>query len=231
MSFTRYLFAALVSLAASPAVATLITFDDLPANIDIPGWTDPGETIPRPLTTQYEHLGVSFGEGDPELVARGEAGNDGAAITDYDAAAVSGTNAIMDFYGPGMSFTFIGDQLPGYVSFNVTGASGVGVWGSAEDALGNEVASFQSDGFWGLPELSSPAIPGQFIELEADSIKTVYLGNFYNRRSYTNLDNLYFSSSRPVTEPATWTLFAGALFALALGRSRAVRRYRPGKKN
>ncbi len=119
-----------------------------------------------------------------------------------------------------MSFTFTGDSLPEYVSFNVTGHTGVGIYGSAYDEIGNEVASFRSDGFWGLPELSSPAIPGQLIELQAGGIKTITVGNLYNRRGYTNLDNLYFGEARPVTGPASWPLLVSSVLGLWLLRRR-----------
>lgn len=220
MRYSRHLVAVLLSLTASSAFATLITFDDLPANIDIPELNNAGITTPMPLTTQYEHLGVSFGEGDPELVARGEAWNDGAAITDYGDAVVSGTNAIMDFYGPGMSFTFIGDQLPGYVSFNVTGTDGVGIGASAFDADGARIANVHSDGWWGTPELSTPPVPRQLLEFEADNIARIQLYNLFARRGGTQLDNLYFSDTRPVPETAAWPLLTLAMLGLGLSRYR-----------
>lgn len=220
----------LLLVGASPALATLITFDDIPAVHRVPpdGHGDYPDYIPEyddelfamPLTDQYEHLGVTFGDGNPDDIVQGIGGNGGAAVSLYEPALVSPPQAISDLYGPDMSFSFIGDDLPGYVSFNVTGMDGVGIWASAYDTDGNQVADLRSDGWWGTPEMSTPAIPGQLLEFEADNIKTVQLGNLYFRRGMTHLDNLYFSDTRPVPEAATWPLLILAMLGLSLSRYR-----------
>lgn len=230
MGFAQHLSAAfvLVAIGASPAFATLITFDDVPAihRVPPPGYQDYPDYIPEyddelyamPLTDQYEHLGISFGSGDPDDIVRGTTGHGGAAVSTYELALVSPPQAVHDLYGPSMSFTFIGDDLPGYVSFNVTGHEGVGVWASAYNADGIQVGSRRSDGWWGEPEWSSPAKPGQLLEFDASNIKTVWLGNLYSRRGYTHMDNLYFANTRPVTEPASWLLLPAVIGLWGLSR-------------
>lgn len=228
----------LLVAVAPPAIATLITFDDIPAihrspppgYEDYPDYTpDDDELFPMPLTDQYAHLGVSFGTGNPDDIVRGIGGNSGgAAVSLYDPALVSPPQAIHDFYGPDMSFSFIGDELPGYVSFNVTGTDGVGIWATAYDANGTQISDLRSDGWWGAPELSTPAVPGQLLEFEADNIKTIRLGNLYYRRSMTHLDNLYFTTTRPVSAPASWPLLGLGMLALGLARYRKRSGYHPG---
>lgn len=220
-------------LCALPAFATLITFDDIPAMYPPGGEDDPdydpayGNLHPMPVTDHYEHLGVSFGTGDLDEIVAGNVDHGGAAVSRYDEALVSKPHAISDFYGPGLSFNFVGDELPGYVSFHVTGATGVGITAIAYDDTGAVITILRSDGWWGLPELSTPAIPWQLMEIEGENIKTISVGNYYSRREMTYLDNLYFSNARPVPEASSWYLLMTGLLGLAVMRTRA----RPGPSN
>ncbi len=80
MKSTRLItnIAVLYVFSSSAALATLITFDDLPARYQLhPPWShqyDPDAEevwVNRPLTDQYLHLGLSFGEGDLNQTALG----------------------------------------------------------------------------------------------------------------------------------------------------------------
>lgn len=227
MQFIKSLTGTALILFTSSALATLITFDDLPERYP-PNWQDHPDygtdfeiVRPMPVTNQYDHLGVNFGSGDLDDIVVGSGNPGGAAISRSEDAAVSPPQAIFDFYGPGMVFTFIGDELPNYVSFYVTGVDGVGILATAWDDTGAIVADLRSDGWWGLPEWSTPAVPQQLMEIEGQNIQKIYVGNFYDQRGMTYLDNLYFGDARPIPEAATWSLLLTGLLGIIVRRRRA----------
>lgn len=226
MQLLKCLTGTALILLTSSAFATLITFDDLPERYP-PNWQDHPDygtdfeiVNPMPVTNQYDHLGVNFGSGSPDEVIVGAGLPGGAAVVRAEDAAVSPPHAIFDYYGPGMVFTFIGDELPNYVSFYVTGVDGVGILARAWDETGAMVVDLRSDGWWGLPEWSTPAVPQQLMEIEGRNIQKIYVGNAYDQRGMTYLDNLYFSDTRPVPEAGTWAVLLTGLFGLTIGRCR-----------
>lgn len=223
MQLLKCLTGTAIILFTSSALATLITFDDLPHIYPNPDY-DPDFDIlkPMPLTNQYAHLGVSFGNGTPEDIVSGAdvGGSGGAAIARDEVGAVSPPQGINDHYGPGIYFTFTGDTLPDYVSFHVTGDNGVGILVNAWNDTGDLIADLKSDGWWGIPEWSTPAVPQQLMEIEGENIQKIYVGSLFDRRGMAFLDNLYFSDTRPVPEATTWAVLLTGLFGLIVGRYR-----------
>lgn len=188
-------FAACVALPL-PSQATLITFDDL----------RPGTAV----TTQYEDLGLIVRDGvirGPELGER---------------PVVSPPNALYDLLGPGLSLQFVG-TLPTTVSMFVTASLEdrifLTAWSETE-----VLDTFATEGWRGLEELSTPAIPRQPVTLTGPGISHVELAGFYSRRGDINIDDLSFSAT-PIGEPPTLLLAALALVLVGgapRSRSRAA---------
>lgn len=138
MNVTRYLVGAgvLLSFCATPVFATLIDFDDLPADYQLmPPWSyeypddmweDDGSVwTSRPLTDQYVDLGVSFGTGDLNEIAAYQASESGAGLITREDVVVSGPNAVGSHYTyDGLRFSFVGDERPEYLSFYASAPSG-----------------------------------------------------------------------------------------------------------
>lgn len=165
---------AALALAALPAQATLIDFDDL---TQLP-CTDL-ECVPLAVTDQYAELGVTFG---------------GAGLLNEPGspAVQSSPNAIYDFYGPGMGFSFSG-LLPSEVSFYVSAAAGDAVYVNAYDITGAVIASVTTDGYQG-PVVEGPAYRDrQLVSFSGLEIASIGFSNFYNRRGIM-LDDLAFST-------------------------------------
>src|SRR5690554_3752184 len=77
MQFIKSLTGTALILFTSSALATLITFDDLPERYP-PNWQDHPDygtdfeiVRPMPVTNQYDHLGVNFGSGDLDDIVVG----------------------------------------------------------------------------------------------------------------------------------------------------------------
>ncbi|WP_332674128.1 hypothetical protein [Aromatoleum sp.] len=187
-------FAASAACVALPlsSHATLITFDDL----------RPGTAV----TTQYEDQGLIVQGGvirGPELGER---------------PVVSPPNALYDLFGPGLTLQFVG-SLPTTVSMFVTASLEdrifLTAWSDTE-----VLDSFETEGWRGLEELSTPAIPRQPVTLTGPGISHVELGSFYARRGDINIDDLSFSTT-PIGEPSTILLAAlGLVVAGHFCRSR-----------
>lgn len=221
--------------SVAPVSATLITFDDLspeywldPESSDPDPWGS-GDVVPTPLSDQYEHLGVSFGPGSVDGVARGTESNWGAAVSTFADAVVSPSNAVTSFYQyapdtPGnFSFQFIGDELPDYVSFYVTARpETMNVWVTEEDGdeqtvqLGYEIV----DGDITFTEFADRTK----IEFWGIDFKSVLLSNPYSHRSTpVYMDDLYFENLTSVAEPGTLPLALSGLLGLGILASRRAR--------
>lgn len=233
------LLACLMPFLAAPASATLITFDDLEpyhwlvseSEMSFNEAVELGYVQPTPLTNQYEHLGVSFGEGDPAQIAEQEFGNWGAAISTDDEAVVSGPNAIASYYEPGsFQFRFVGDELPDYVSFYVTARPGpmsASVTGADGSSQRTQLGYYIED-----EEIFFTETPTRKkVEFFGEDLESVYVGSLYGHRSTpVFLDNLYFGAV-PVPEPASMPMLLAILaglmfrrrFSLLAGRNRTAR--------
>lgn len=225
--------AALAVFTLAPAHATLIDFEDLP----VYRWQDLGYEYEQdwsyawdyglvnytPLTTQYEHLGVIFGEGDLDEIAFGNESNWGAGMTAYPDAVVSGTNAIMSVYHPGyFSFRFVGDDLPEYVSFYVTSRPGP-MYVTITDASGayqQQTIGYVIDGddFYFTDE-----VPVRMkLEFFGSDLEQVRIGTLYEHRTtVVYLDDLYFGAAPlPVSGPGSLALLLAGLAGLMTRRVR-----------
>ncbi|MDT3669133.1 MAG: hypothetical protein ROZ37_02240 [Aromatoleum sp.] len=172
--------------------ATLITFDDLRS-----------ETA---VTTQYEDQGLIVRNG---VIRRAEFG---------DKAVVSPPNVLYDLFGPGLTLQFVG-TLPTTVSMFVTALLEdrifLTAWSETE-----VLDRFETEGWRGLEELSTAAIPRQPVTLIGTGISRIELESFYFRRGDINIDDLSFSTTA-IDEPSTILLAAlGLVAVLPLGRLR-----------
>lgn len=224
-------------VSAAPVSATLITFDDLSpeywlvpeGSVEEP-WDD-GAVVPTPLSTQYEHLGVSFGEGSVDGVARHLESNWGAAVSTFADAVVSPSNAVTSFYQyapdvPGkFSFQFIGDELPDYVSFYVTARpETMNVLVTQDDGVEQHVQL-------GYEIVDEDIVFTEFsdrtkLEFRGTDFRSVTLLNPYGHRS-TNvfMDDLYFENLTPVPEPGSLPLALAGLLGFGV---MGYRRFRNG---
>ena len=201
MSFMGYAAstALLLCIGMSSARAVTIDFEDLAQPP-----CDPISCEPLQVDTQYANLGVVFGGAGLESVVDSP-------------FARSGSNAIYDFFGPGMGISFTG-TLPTEVSFYVSASAGDAIYITADGPGGTR--QFTTDGWQG------PNIPGapyrdlQYVSFSGAEISSLSFGDFYNRRGIF-LDDLTFSrDSASVPEPGALPLIAAGLLLLARLRRR-----------
>lgn len=231
MNITRYLVGAgvLLSFCTTPAFATLIDFDDLPADYQLmPPWsydlpsdmweTDHSVWTSRPLTDQYVDLGVSFGTGDLNEIAASQSSESGAGLVTRDDVVVSGPNAVGSHYTyDGLRFSFVGDERPQYLSLYVSAPSG------AMSVTVNETGGTRQ-----LLNLGYSYEDGEFqyterpmkhkVEFFSHGIESVRLGNFYGHRTTpVYMDDLYFGAA-PVSAPASLPVLVAGLAGLLVVR-------------
>ena len=141
---------------------------------------------PTPLTNEYESQGLVFS--GPAYVGGGVG-------------------------GPGFSFEFIGDNLPTYVSFNVSSASGIAtsIYVQGPDYRKLVTSSGAIVGMTDDP--GTPPIPNELFSFSSPTgISSVELsgkaGVYFDNLTYT------YSSTTQVPEPSTFTLLLIALLGL-----------------
>lgn len=210
MKSTRLLVAILCFFSSTSASATLITFDGLPALYKLnPPWThqyDPDADevwVNRPLTDQYLHLGLSFGEGDLNEIALAQRSDSGAALTTAEEVVVSGPNAVSSQYAhDGLRFSFVEGSQPEYLSLFVSAPAG------AMTVLIQEVGGTTQELRLGWTieddEFRYTETPmKERVEFFSSGIESVWLSNFFGHRSTpVYMDDLYFGPL-PVPEPAS----------------------------
>ncbi len=217
---------ALLAVLAGPASATLITFDDVaPYHWLIPeSEMSLGEAIEygyagaTPLTDQYAHLGLSFGEGEPDHIVYEQSSDSGAAISTFDEVVVSGPNAVSSqYYHDGLHFWFVGDDRPEYLSF----------YTSAPNGGAMSIYVYETGGTTQELRLGWHIVDGEFayterpmkqkVEFFSDGIEEVWISNFTNHRTTpVYMDDLYFAAGQAVPEPTSFSLLLSGAFGLGL---------------
>jgi hypothetical protein len=187
-------------LTMSTANATLITFDDLPADVIDPFCSC---FVPTAVTNQYESLGVIF-----------TGGGIGGGILSGGAGVVSEPNVLTDFYGPDLGISFTG-ALPTVVKLYVSSANGDAVFIDAVGP-GGFLSTHVTDGFLGNDE-GLPYRDRQLVTFTGAEISGLGLVTNFRRRGALEIDDLSFTREvAEISEPAALGLVAVAL-ALLLG--------------
>lgn len=187
----------LYCVAAVPAHATLINFDEL---IQAPCTQESCD--PTPVDNQYAALGVMF--------------INAAVYQEVTAPQiVSQPNAVSDWYGPGMQIHFTG-ALPTTVSMYVSAVLQDSIYLTAYGP-GGQIGSATTDGWRGTEETSTPYRDQQLITFSGiGAISQINLDSFFSRRGTVVIDDLQFGNQANVPLPATLGLFVSGMGCLML---------------
>ena len=182
----------------SNAYAVFIDFDDL-----VPVY-DPYFACfcDNPLTNQYESKGLLIGDS----YLNGQS---------YD-GGLTYQNTLTS--GPYSTLYFI-EQLPTFVSMNVTSINGDAIFLTAYGSGGGVVDDYQTGGFAGS-EPYPPVIPNELVSLHSNTgISQINIDSFYFLRVGAEIDNLTFTYSS-VSEPSAPVLLLLGCIALIWKRYR-----------
>jgi|GEM_PF-6080680 len=226
-----FLTASAALLAASPASAAFLDFEDVPAfYLELADgstlYTDSPESYadvygedafePVPVIRQYQHLGVIFGGYYTPEIAYPEANSvpEGPVVVINPDSAVSGQKILRSYDDPrGLGFQFIGDKLPNYVSFYLSAVTNVATVSSfGPDEVIEELAlGYELDSEGRFLGYTGEELDRQKIELYGDAIRGVAISTFFGHRSTPVwIDDLTFTYAS-VPEPASLGLLAAGI--------------------
>ena len=192
--------AATLSIAAAPAAAAFVTFEEFPY--------EQGEMLGQPITDQYASFGVLVNDG---YMGMGPG-------TDQFLAG-----------GSGFSISFTGAMQPRYVSFNMSSMDIPGAEAYVRAFNGSQQVGFgRTGGFFPTengPQQVLPYVPDRLISFAVPGgISQLSFSNSYIHRFTARIDNLYFGLVPAVPEPPALLLFAAGLpLLVGVARWRARR--------
>lgn len=197
-SISKMLAAALLAMApVAKATATLITFDDL-VRPPGPDWM---------VTDQYQPLGL--------LVQGGGVAH---YPPDHWDPTVSSPYAVNDWFGPGLTLSFVG-VLPSFVSLYVSNYKDGSVYlqaGGPGGFAANAVTKGDNP-----PDYIPEYVPKQFVSFSSTTgISTISLRGTFDSRGEIVIDNLFFGAAPPVPEPSTYLMLGAGLLMLAASRKK-----------